>query len=113
MKKGSLVGEMQVAPADRKKTGTTITWLPDLEVVYRDRHPQGILHRRPPPPGGGERRHRLPVPGPGEKGFAETVFAYENGIVDYVTELAGTIPDPPVFWQTEREGPGPAGQARL
>ena len=30
--RGSLAGEMQVVPADRKKTGTSITWLPDLEV---------------------------------------------------------------------------------
>ena len=33
--------------------------------LYPDRHPQGILHRRPPPPGSGERRHPLPLPGPG------------------------------------------------
>ena len=34
-----------------------------------------------------------------------TDFQYENGILDYVTELAGEDPlTQPVFWQTERKG---------
>ena len=38
-------------------------------------------------------------------GFAETVFAYENGIADYVTELAGEHPHTPIqFWSGERVG---------
>ena len=41
----------------------------------------------------------------GEKGFAETVFAYENGIADYVAELAGDHPHTPIqFWSGERTG---------
>ena len=44
--------------------------------------------------------------------FSTTDFQYENGILDYVTELAGEEPlTQPVFWQTERKGPGPGGQA--
>ena len=37
--------------------------------------------------------------------FSSTDFQYENGILDYVTELAGEEPlTQPVFWQTERKG---------
>ena len=37
--------------------------------------------------------------------FKTTDFKYENGILDYVTELAGEDPlTQPVFWQTERKG---------
>ena len=37
--------------------------------------------------------------------FQETEFLYENGIVDYVTELAGEGSlTAPVFWQAERKG---------
>ena len=37
--------------------------------------------------------------------FSTTDFQYENGILDYVTELAGEEPlTQPVFWQTERKG---------
>ena len=30
--RGEIVGQMEVTPLARKKTGTTIRWLPDLEV---------------------------------------------------------------------------------
>ena len=41
----------------------------------------------------------------GEKGFEETVFSYENGIADYVAELAGENPHTPIqFWTGERVG---------
>ena len=30
--RGEIVGQMEVTPLTRKKTGTTIRWLPDLEV---------------------------------------------------------------------------------
>ena len=37
--------------------------------------------------------------------FETTEFRYENGIIDYVKELAGDDPlTQPVFWQTERKG---------
>ena len=103
--KGSLVGEMQVAPADRKKTGTTITWLPDLEVFTQIDIPTeyftDVLHRQAVVNAGIVFRFR----DQGEKGFAETVFAYENGIADYVAELAGDHPHTPIqFWSGERTG---------
>ena len=37
--------------------------------------------------------------------FSTTDFRYDNGILDYVTELAGEESlTQPVFWQTERKG---------
>ena len=41
----------------------------------------------------------------GEHGFTETDFTYENGIADYVAELAGEHPHTPIqFWSGERTG---------
>lgn len=101
--KGSLVGEMKVSPADRKKTGTTITWLPDLEVFTQTDIPTDyftdILHRQAVVNAGVVFRFR----NQGERGFEETLFTYENGIADYVAELAGQAPTPP-----SNSGPGSA-----
>ena len=103
--RGSLVGEMKVSPADRKKTGTTIAWLPDLEVFTQTDIPTDyftdILHRQAVVNAGVVFRFR----DQGERGFEETVFSYENGIADYVAELAGEAPHTPIqFWSGEREG---------
>ena len=103
--KGSLVGEMKVSPADRKKTGTTITWLPDLEVFTQTDIPTDyftdILHRQAVVNAGVVFRFR----NQGERGFEETLFTYENGIADYVAELAGQAPHTPIqFWTGERTG---------
>ena len=103
--KGSLVGELKVSPADRKKTGTTITWLPDLEVFTQTDIPTDyftdILHRQAVVNAGVVFRFR----NQGERGFEETLFTYENGIADYVAELAGQAPHTPIqFWTGERTG---------
>ena len=40
-----------------------------------------------------------------DSGFEETEFRYENGIVDYVAELAGDGTLTPIqFWKAERRG---------
>ena len=40
-----------------------------------------------------------------DEGFEEYDFVYENGIIDYVTELAGgTSLTAPVMWSTEAKG---------
>ena len=94
---------MKVSPADRKKTGTTITWLPDLEVFTQTDIPTDyftdILHRQAVVNAGVVFRFR----NQGERGFEETLFTYENGIADYVAELAGQAPTPP-----SNSGPGSA-----
>ena len=104
--KGEIVGEMKTEPADRKKTGTDIRWRPDLEVFtdidipldyYRD-----TLRRQAVVNAGVTFRLRSEV----AAGKFETEdFLYENGILDYVGEIAGeeTL-SAPYFIQAERRG---------
>ena len=103
--KGEIVGEMKKEPADRKKTGSKFHWKPDLDVFtdidipleyYTD-----VLKRQAVVNAGVTFRLRDQVSGK----FETTEFRYENGIIDYVKELAGDDPlTQPVFWQTERKG---------
>ena len=103
--KGQLIGEMKVSPADRKKTGTTITWLPDLEVFTQtdipDEYFKDVLHRQAVVNAGITFRFKTQA----ERGFDETTYVYENGIADYVAELAGEHAHTPIqFWTGERVG---------
>ena len=103
--KGEIVGEMKKEPADRKKTGSRFHWKPDLDVFtdidipldyYTD-----TLKRQAVVNAGVTFRLRNQVGG----SFAVTEFRYDNGIIDYVKELAGEDSlTQPVFWQTERRG---------
>ena len=104
--KGENIGGLQSEPSDRgKKTGTTIRWKPDLEVFTDIDIPASyyldVMKRQAVVNAGVLFRFRNQVDGK----FEITEFQYENGIVDYVAELAGdgalTLP---VFWQTERKG---------
>ena len=103
--KGENVGGLQKTPYAGKKTGSRFHWKPDLEVFtdigipldyYRD-----VLKRQAVVNAGVTFRLRNQAGGK----FETTDFRYENGIIDYVSELAGenalTVP---VFWQTERRG---------
>ena len=105
--KGENIGGLKKEPTDRgKKTGTTIRWKPDLEVFtdidipveyYTD-----VLKRQAVVNAGVTFRFQEET-APGK--FSTTEFQYKNGILDYVTELAGEDPlTQPVFWQTERRG---------
>ena len=108
-KKGKVVGkkgqELTVSPADRKKTGTTIKWRPDLEVftdidipeeVFKD-----ILHRQAVVNAGVTFRFRNQN---GNK-FDVTEYVYQNGILDYVNEIAHDAPlTSPYFISAERRG---------
>lgn len=103
--KGQIVGEMKKEPADRKKTGSRFHWKPDLDVFtdidipidyYTD-----VMKRQAVVNSGVTFRFRNQVGGR----FDTTDFKYENGIMDYVTELAGdSLLTLPVFWQAERRG---------
>ena len=110
--RGELVGEMGKEPADRKKTGSKFRWLPDLDVFTDIDIPleyfTDTLKRQAVVNAGVTFRLRNQV---GSK-FETTDFQYENGIIDYVTELAGeqTL-TAPVFWQTERRGRDRADKA--
>ena len=108
-KKGKVQGkkgqELKIEPADRKKTGTTIRWRPDLEVFTDINIPEeyfvDVLHRQAVVNAGVTFRLRLQR---GSK-FETRDYCYPNGIMDYVTELAGEGPlTAPFFVSTERKG---------
>ena len=97
--------ELTIEPADRKKTGTTIRWRPDLEVFtdidIPDEYFDDVLHRQAVVNAGVTFRLRIEK----DKGFETRDFLYENGIMDYVAEIAGDHPlTVPVFISAERKG---------
>lgn len=108
-KKGKVVGkkgqELTISPTDRKKTGTTIRWKPDLEVFtdidVPEEYFRDILHRQAVVNAGVTFRFRNQN---GNK-FDVTDYVYENGIVDYANEIAGDSPlTSPYFISAERKG---------
>lgn len=108
-KKGKVLGkkgqELTITPADRKKTGTTIKWRPDLEVFTDIDIPEeffkDILHRQAVVNAGVTFRFRNQN---GNK-FDITEYVYENGILDYVHEIAHDSPlTSPYFISAERRG---------
>ena len=103
--KGKIKGKMLVEPSDRKKTGTTTRWKPDIEVFTDINIPESyfldILRRQAVVNAGVTFRFRAQH---GAK-FETTEFCYKNGIADYVAELAGESPlTQPYFIETERKG---------
>ena len=107
--RGEIVGELQKKPLPKsqsRKTGTRTRWLPDLDVFTDIEIPAeyytDVMKRQAVVNAGVTFRFRNEAE-PGS--FTETDFLYENGIVDYVKELAGedTL-TAPVFWQAERKG---------
>ena len=105
--KGENVGGLCSEPTDKgKKTGTTIRWRPDLEVFTDIDIPAEYytdVMKRQAVVNAGVTFRFLNETAPGK--FETTDFLYENGIVDYVRELAGEgTMTQPVFWQTERKG---------
>ena len=108
-KKGKVCGkkgkELTVEPADRKKTGTTIRWRPDLEVFTDIDIPveyfEEMLHKQAVVNAGVTFRLRV------QKGsrFETKEYLYANGIEDYVKEFAGENPlTLPVMISAERKG---------
>ena len=108
-KKGKVCGkkgeELIIEPADRKKTGTLIKWRPDREVFTEIDIPveyfEDVLHRQAVVNAGVTFRLRIQHGGK----FETKEYRYENGIVDYVREIAGEAAlTAPVFVSTERRG---------
>ena len=104
--KGENIGGLHKEPTDRgKKTGSLFHWKPDPEVFtdvdipveyYLD-----VMKRQSVVNAGITFRFRNQVGGK----FETTDFLYENGIVDYVAELAGEgALTKPVFWEAEDRG---------
>ena len=103
--KGENMGGLKKEPYTGKKTGSRFRWLPDLDVFTEIDIPVDyyldVLKRQAVVNAGITFRFRNQVGGK----FETTDFRYENGIEDYVKELAGENPlTQPVFWQTERRG---------
>ena len=108
-KKGNVVGkkgkELFKEPADRKKTGSRFHWKPDIEVFTDINIPreyfQDVLRRQAVVNAGVTFRFRRQN---GSR-FETEEFKYENGISDYVSEIAGenalTLP---YYIETERRG---------
>ena len=107
--RGEIAGELGKTPLPKsqaKKTGTRTRWLPDLDVFTDIAIPAeyftDVMKRQAVVNAGVTFRFRNETE-PGQ--FEETEFLYENGIMDYVTELAGEGSlTAPVFWQTEKKG---------
>ncbi len=106
--RGEIVGKLEVSDqtGSKKRTGTTIRWLPDLEVFtdiavpldyYRD-----VMKRQAVVNAGVTFRLKNEV----SAGKFETEeFLYPDGIADYIKELAGDDAlTEPVCWSAERKG---------
>ena len=106
--RGEIVGKLEVSDqtGSKKRTGTTIRWLPDLEVFtdiavpldyYRD-----VMKRQAVVNAGVTFRLKNEV----SAGKLEAEeFLYPDGIADYIKELAGDDAlTEPVCWSAERKG---------
>ena len=104
--RGEIAGKLEVSEqtGNKKRTGTTIRWLPDLDVFtdidipvdyYRD------VMRRQAVVGVTFRLKNETAAGK----YETEEFVYEHGIEDYIRELAGLDAlTEPVYWEAERRG---------
>ncbi len=106
--RGEIVGRLEKTEltTNKKRTGTIIRWLPDLDVFtdidipaeyFRD-----VMKRQAVVNAGVTFRLRSET---SSGKFQTEDFLYENGLRDYITELAGTDAlTEPVCWEAERRG---------
>ena len=106
--RGEIVGKLEVSDqtGNKKRTGTTIRWLPDLDVFtdidipadyYRD-----VMKRQAVVNAGVTFRLKNET---AAGKFETEEFVYEHGIEDYIRELAGLDAlTEPVYWEAERKG---------
>ena len=114
--RGEIVGGLTKTPLPKrqaKKTGTRTRWLPDLDVFTDIAIPAeyftDVMKRQAVVNAGITFRFRNET---AEGSFETTEFFYENGIADYVAELAGEESlTAPVFWQGEKKGRDRADKA--
>jgi DNA gyrase subunit B len=103
--KGEIVGEMIREEYKGRRTGSLIKWKPDLEVFTDIEIPEAYFH---------DILKRQAVVNPKVKfvyrrqkdgKYEETSYYYENGITDYIIELAGenTLTEPRYIY-AERKG---------
>ena len=106
--RGEIAGKLEVSEqtGNKKRTGTTIRWLPDLDVFtdidipvdyYRD-----VMRRQAVVNAGVTFRLKNET---AAGKFETEEFVYEHGIEDYFRELAGLDAlTEPVYWEAERKG---------
>ena len=103
--KGRNVGGLKREAADRKKTGSYFRWMPDREVFTEIDIPadyfRDVIRRQAVVNKGITFRFRNQVDGK----FEVTEYCYENGITQYLEELAGDDAfTMPAYFETERRG---------
>jgi len=103
--KGEIVGKLESEEFSGKRTGTVIRWKPDLEVFTDISVPTeyfiDTLKRQAVVNAGVTFKFK------NQNGarFEATDFLYENGILDYISELAGEEPlTQPLLVEAERRG---------
>ncbi len=104
--KGEIAGEMQKEPYNKKDTGTRIRWKPDLKVFTDINIPleyyQETIKRQSVVNQGIKFILKNQISG---NSFETFEYCYENGITDYVKELAdGNEMSSVQFWSSERVG---------
>ena len=104
--KGEIAGEMQKEPYNKKDTGTRIRWKPDLKVFTDINIPleyyQETIKRQSVVNQGIKFILKNQISG---NSFETFEYCYDNGITDYVKELAnGTEMSSVQFWSSERIG---------
>ena len=104
--KGEIAGEMQKEPYNKKDTGTRIRWKPDLKVFTDINIPleyyQETIKRQSVVNQGIKFILKNQISG---NSFETFEYCYDNGITDYVKELAnGTEMSSIQFWSSERVG---------
>ncbi len=103
--KGENIGGLKWEEFTKKRTGSRIHWKPDLEVftdiAIPDSYFEDVMKKQAVVNSGISFKLRIEE----EKGFREIDYLYENGIRDYVAELAGedslTLPE---YIEAERRG---------
>ena len=105
-RQGEVVGQLESEPYTGRRTGSIIRWRPDREVFTETDIPleyyTDVLKKQAVVNAGVLFRLKNET-APGK--FETTEFRYENGITDYVTEIAGEAPlTQPYFIAGERKG---------
>lgn len=107
-KKGEAVTELRVRPVERreKKHGTIIRWRPDIEVFTDINIPREHFEKTLKKQAVVNENVRFILRVENEDGsFDESEYIYENGIADYISEIAGEeVVVPPVLWKYEDVG---------
>lgn len=106
--RGEIAGKLEVSEqtGNKKRTGTTIRWLPDLDVFTDIDIPVDYywdVMRRQAVVNAGVTFRLKNETAAGK--FETEEFVYEHGIEDYIRELAGLDAlTEPVYWEAERRG---------